>query len=55
MNNDEKYDLKASVREYLERGLSTDEIVSRMMRDGYKKATIKKYVKIFSSLSSETK
>jgi hypothetical protein len=49
MTKAEKHVLSWNVREYLRQGLTDGIIVSRLMRMGYQKATIKKYITVFKS------
>ncbi len=48
MTNKEKLDLQWSVRFYLGDGRSDSEIISILEKQGYKKSTIKNYIKSFS-------
>lgn len=48
MTNEEKIDLQWQVRYLLGDGKTNGVIISRLMRQGFKKATIKKYIKAFS-------
>jgi len=48
MTNEEKRDLQWQVRYLLGDGKTNGVIVSQLMRRGFKKATIKQYIKAFS-------
>jgi len=48
MTNIKKEDLQWTVRYYLARGKSHVEIVKLLQEVGFKKETIKKYIKVFS-------
>ena len=48
MTNQQKRDLQWNVRFYLGDGKSDKEIIDRLHKQGFEKATIKKYIKSFT-------
>lgn len=48
MTNQEKSDLQWKVRYYLGAGKSDAEIIKNLMKLGFQKETIKKYIKAFT-------
>lgn len=48
MTNKQKSDLRLQVRHLLQEGKTEGIIISRLIRQGFKKATIKKHIKSLS-------
>lgn len=48
MTNAEKSDLEWKVRYYLGDGKTDEQIIELLMKLGFEKETIKKYIKVFS-------
>lgn len=52
MTKAEKHCLTWNVKEYINQGLTDGIIVSKLIRMGFQKATIKKYIKVFKELNN---